>query len=137
MGTIRHVCDSSYLDNLELTDRVLGEITGTLKASPRWKDTTLVVQGDHSWRTETWEDTPTWTEEDDAASKQASFDPRPAVLIHQAGQTEGKTVGEPWSLIKVHEVLEGVLKGRGGEVVSSQFSVVSCQLFERWLTFVW
>ena len=40
-------CDSSYLDNLALTDRVLGQLVTTLKASPRWNNTTLIVQGDH------------------------------------------------------------------------------------------
>lgn len=106
------VCDSSYLDNLELADKVMGRILDTLKASPRWNDTTLVVQGDHSWRVETWEDTPTWTEEDDAASKGATFDPRPAVIIHQAGQTEAKTVGAAWSLMNVHAVLEKTMHGQ-------------------------
>ena len=107
-----HVCDSSYLDNLELADRVMGKILTTLKASPRWGETTLIVQGDHSWRVGTWEDTPTWTEEDDAASKGATFDPRPAVMIHKPGQTEAKSVGEAWSLMNVHTVLEQTLHGQ-------------------------
>lgn len=107
-----HVCDSSYLDNLELADRVMGKILTMLKASPRWGETTLIVQGDHSWRVGTWEDTPTWTEEDDAASKGATFDPRPAVMIHKPGQTEAKSVGEAWSLMNVHTVLEQTLHGQ-------------------------
>src|ERR1017187_3296375 len=43
-------CDSSYLDSLALADRILGRILATLEASPRWNQTTLIVQGDHSWR---------------------------------------------------------------------------------------
>jgi hypothetical protein len=47
------------------------------KASPRWKDTTLIVEGDHGWRIDAWDWLPAWTEEDDAASR-GVFDPRPA-----------------------------------------------------------
>jgi hypothetical protein len=103
-------CDSSYLDNLALADIVLGKIMATLKASPRWQETTVIVQGDHSWRTELWESLPAWTDEDDAASR-GIFDQRPAVIIHQAGQTTPATVSTPWSVLNVHQVLESVLHG--------------------------
>ena len=104
------VCDSSYLDNLALVDRTLGEVLKVLQASPRWKDTTLIVQGDHSWRTEIWEGLPAWTDEDDAASR-GVFDPRPALIVHQPGQAAGSVVTGEWPLIRVHEVLEEVVKG--------------------------
>jgi hypothetical protein len=102
-------CDSSYLDNLAVTDRVLGRLLGTLKASPRWNDTTLIVEGDHSWRVDAWNWLPAWTEEDDAASR-GVFDPRPALLIHQAGQTQPESVTSAWPLIQVHGVVEQVLR---------------------------
>jgi Sulfatase len=105
-------CDSSYLDNLALVDQVLGDVMGTLKSSPRWKDTTLIVEGDHSWRVNAWNWLPAWTEEDDAASR-SGFDTRPALLIHQAGQTEPQTVSSAWPLIQVHDVVEGVVQGHG------------------------
>lgn len=103
-------CDSSYLDNLALADRTLGEMMDVLRSSPRWQDTTVIVQGDHSWRINIWNSQPAWTDEDDAASRD-TFDPRPAVLIHQAGQTTPQTISEPWDLLKVHDVVEHVLHG--------------------------
>jgi hypothetical protein len=105
------ICDSSYLDNLALTDRVLGGVLQTLQASPRWKDTTLIVQGDHGWRIDLWNWLPAWTDEDDAASH-GVFDPRPALLVHQAGQTQPQTNAAAWSLLGVHDVLEQVVKGQ-------------------------
>ena len=105
-------CDSSYLDNLALVDRVLGGVLNTLKSSPRWKDTTLIVEGDHSWRVNSWDWLPAWTAEDDAASGD-SFDTRPALLIHQAGQTQPQTDSSAWPLIQVHQVMEQVLHGQG------------------------
>jgi len=104
-------CDSSYLDNLALVDRVLGQVLGTLKASPRWKDTTLIVQGDHSWRIDAWNWLPAWTEEDDAASR-GVFDTRPALLIHRPGQTQPQTVFTAWPLIQVHGVVEQVIRNQ-------------------------
>jgi hypothetical protein len=104
-------CDSSYLDNLALADRILGEVLADLQASPRWKDTTLLVQGDHSWRTEIWDGLPAWTDEDDEASR-GTFDPRPAVILHQAGQTHPATVAQPWSILQIHEVLDQILRNQ-------------------------
>lgn len=98
-------CDSSYIDNLALTDRVLGRIVNILQSSPRWADTTLIVQGDHSWRIDAWDWLPAWTEEDDAASRRG-FDPRPALLIHQPGQHQPATASQPWPILQVHSVLE-------------------------------
>jgi hypothetical protein len=104
-------CDSSYLDSVALTDRVLGRVLATLKGSPRWNDTTLIVQGDHSWRIDAWNWLPAWTEEDDAASR-GVFDQRPALIIHQAGQSQPQTVAAPWPLIQIHSVVENVLHGQ-------------------------
>jgi hypothetical protein len=101
-------CDSSYLDNLALTDRVLGRIVGMLKASPRWGATTLIVEGDHGWRIDAWNWLPAWTQEDDAASR-GVFDPRPAMIIHQPGQTQPQTIAKPWPIVQVHGVVEQVL----------------------------
>jgi Sulfatase len=104
-------CDSSYLDNLALTDRVLGNVLTVLKASPRWDQTTLIVEGDHGWRIDEWNWLPAWTEEDDAASR-GGFDPRAALIIHQPGQSQPQTVSAPWPLIRVHGVVEQVLRGQ-------------------------
>jgi len=101
-------CGRSYLDNLALTDRVLGQFLATLQASPRWGQTTLIVQGDHGWRTAIWRGMPAWTEEDDAASH-GLFDPRPALLIHQSTQSQPQTVATPWPIIQVHSVVEQLL----------------------------
>jgi len=103
-------CGSSYLDNLALADRTLGNLLHTLEASPRWKDTTLIVEGDHGWRIDLWNSAPAWTDEDKAASR-GVFDPRPALLIHQPGQTQSQTNSTAWPLIRIHDVVEQVVTG--------------------------
>jgi len=101
-------CDSSYLDNLALADHMLGTMVAELRSSPRWQDTTVIVEGDHSWRVFLWDWLPAWTAEDDAASHD-DFDPRPAMIIHQPGQTQPATVSTPWPLLNVHSVVEQTL----------------------------
>jgi hypothetical protein len=104
-------CDSSYIDNLALADRILGRTLDILRHSPRWKDTTLIVEGDHGWRIDAWDWLPAWTQEDDAAARNG-FDPRPALLIHHSGQTQPETVTSSWPLIQVHGVVEQVLQNQ-------------------------
>lgn len=111
-------CGSSYLDNLALADRTLGNIMAILQQSPRWKDTTVIVQGDHAWRIMLWDWLPAWTDEDDQASH-GEFDPRPALIIHNAGQTQAATDGRALSLLYVHDELENALRGKGLPVVQS------------------
>jgi hypothetical protein len=110
-GDYTQSCDSSYLDNLALVDRVLGQLVSTLQSSPRWNQTTLIVQGDHGWRIDAWDWLPAWTPEDDAASR-GVFDQRPALIIHQPGQNSPQTVGNPWPIIQVHGVVEQILHGQ-------------------------
>jgi len=104
-------CDSSYLDNLALSDHLLGQLMETLKASPRWNQTTLILQGDHGWRIDAWSGLPSWTDEDDAAARD-TFDTRPALIIHQPGQNQPQTVTAPWPILQVHSVIEQVLHGQ-------------------------
>lgn len=40
----------TYLDNLILTDKVLGEIRSTLEKSKLWNNSTVIVSSDHQWR---------------------------------------------------------------------------------------
>jgi hypothetical protein len=109
-GDFAKACGRSYLDNLALADRELGEMLQILQSSPRWKHTTVIVQGDHSWRIHLWNNLPGWTEEDRQATR-AGFDPRPAVIIHQAGQESPEQNATPWSLLNVHSFVEQVIHG--------------------------
>jgi hypothetical protein len=104
-------CGSSYLDGLALADRELGHMLDLLRSSPRWKDTTLIVQGDHSWRVMLWDDLPAWTDEDEKASHE-KFDSRPALMIHNAGQREPESNSSAVSLLNVHDAVEKVLRER-------------------------
>lgn len=100
----------SYLDGLDYSDRLLGQMLAILEAQPRWAATTLIVQGDHSWRTHMWRPLPGWSAEDERISNGGQWDPRPAVLIHTPGEQEGHTVSTPTSLMFIHDFAAGEIQ---------------------------
>ncbi len=104
--------NTSYIDNLALSDKTLGELLTTLHASPRWPETSIVVCGDHSWRTYLWKASGHWTAEDRAASHGGVFDPRPMLMVHGAGQSSADTIGRPVPLLKVHDIVDGLLRSQ-------------------------
>jgi len=103
----------SYLDSVDLSDRLLGRILDLLESQPRWAETTLIVQGDHSWRTEMWRPLPGWSAEDERASRGGQWDSRPALLIHSAGQHSPQTVAAPTSVMYVHDFVAADIKAHG------------------------
>ncbi len=100
----------SYLDSLDYSDRLLGQILATLQSQPRWAATTLIVQGDHSWRTQMWRPIPGWSAEDERVSHGGEWDPRPLLLIHAAGQQKPEIVTAPTSLMFVHDFVAGQIQ---------------------------
>jgi hypothetical protein len=95
----------SYLDSLAYSDRLLGKILDIVEAQPRWSATTLIVQGDHSWRTHMWRPLPGWSAEDERISNRGAWDDRPVLLIHTPGQQSPLTVSSPTSVLSVHNVV--------------------------------
>lgn len=98
----------SYIDNMALTDRVLGELQSTIAKTPSANETTLIVSSDHGWRVPLWRGKSGWTKEDEAASH-GKFDPRPMLLVHFPGEYTGKTISSPFPILKEHDFVENLL----------------------------
>ena len=103
--TGKYALGGSYLDSLAYSDQLLGQLLNTLEAQPRWAATTLIVQGDHSWRTPMWRPLPGWSAEDERISHGGHFDTRPVLMIHAAGQQSPETVTKPTSVMYVHDAV--------------------------------
>jgi hypothetical protein len=103
----------SYADSLALADRVLGRFVTVLGQSPRWGKTTVVVQGDHSWRVPEWKGHPEWTVEDEKLSNSGKFDDRPFLLVHLAGQADGVKVTAPVPLLRAHDIVVSAIENGG------------------------
>jgi Sulfatase len=108
-GHLRPV--GSYIDNLALADRSLGELITTLSGTPLAQKTTVIVCSDHSWRIPMWRSTSVWSTEDEAASH-GIFDPRPVLLIHFPGQQAEHDVTAPFKELRLHDIIEHLLQGQ-------------------------
>jgi Sulfatase len=103
--TAQFAFGGSYLDSLDYSDRLLGQMLGILEKQPRWSSTMLIVQGDHSWRTQMWRPLPGWSAEDEHISHGGQWDSRPLVMVHAPGEQDPRTVAAPTSVMFIHDAV--------------------------------
>ncbi len=113
---------SSYIDNLALADRYLAHLRATLSASGQWDGSTIVLMGDHGWRTPLWRSDPCWTAEDSLACPSPHADPRPVYMVKLAGQQRSARVDTSFPALRTHDLLEALLARR----------IVSAEDLARW-----
>jgi hypothetical protein len=101
---------TSYIDNLALSDLYLAHIRQILEQKDQWDSSTLIVMGDHSWRTtQIWKDSMTWTDEDQAAS-QGKFDSRPVYLVKLPNQQTSLRVDQSFSAIYTRALFDALMQ---------------------------
>jgi hypothetical protein len=101
----------NYIDNLFLTDDVLGALLGEINRTPSADRTTLIVSSDHSWRVPLWRQHDDWTREEDDLSK-GRFDTRPVFLVHFPGETSGAKIPSAVPELEEHDLIASMLQGR-------------------------
>ena len=103
---------STYLDNLALADRCLAHLRAVLEETGQWDSSTVVVMGDHSWRTsQIVPDLAALEGEEREASQGGKYDPRPVYVVKLAGQRTGERVDTPFSAVQTRTLLDGILRG--------------------------
>jgi hypothetical protein len=104
---------SSYINNLVLADKCLAELRATLEQTGQWDSSTVVVMGDHGWRTKQLWRVPQigfdWAQEDEAASHHGQYDDRPAYLIKLPGQTSGSRVDPVFRSVNTRTFFDAVM----------------------------
>ncbi len=101
---------TSYIDNLALADSYLAHIRQLLEQKNAWDSSTIIVMGDHSWRTtQIWKDSMTWTDEDQAASH-GEFDPRPAYIVKLPNQQNSVRIDQPFSAVSTRALLDALIQ---------------------------
>jgi hypothetical protein len=104
---------TSYIDNLALCDQYLSHIHQLLNQQHQWDSTTLIIMGDHGWRTSRiWIDSATWTEEDKAASNNGEFDDRPAYIVKLPNQQTASRIDQPFDILRTRTLLDALLNNR-------------------------
>ncbi len=104
---------TSYLDNLVLADLYIGHLRQLMKADGSWDRTTLIVMGDHGWRTSAvWRNSGFWTAEEERASQGGTLVDRPAVFIKFAGQQIPARIDAPFAAFRTRALIDAVLEGK-------------------------
>jgi hypothetical protein len=105
----------SYIDNLALSDRILGQMLAEVAASPEAARTTVILSSDHSWRVGLWRDSYGWTKEDEMASGHGRFDPQPMLMVRFPVETAAMTIGRTVPLLAIHDLVERMVAGEMGD----------------------
>lgn len=104
---------TSYLDNLALADAYLAHVRKMLEQRGEWDKATVILMGDHSWRTRRlWNNAPEWTVEDQVASHGGEFDDRPAYVVKLPGQKNGATIDSVFPAMRTRALLDALLAGQ-------------------------
>ena len=106
----------SYIDNLALTDKTVGDLLQTIQGTAEASRTIVIVSSDHSWRINEWRYHSLWTKEDQRASG-GKFDTRPFLLVRfpdsKAGETRAEAVPELATNGILRAILEGEIRSQG------------------------
>ncbi len=104
---------TSYLDNLVLADLYLGHLRSLLERDGSWNRTTLIVMGDHGWRTAAvWRPSGFWTAEEEQASQGGALQDRPAVLIKLPGQQTPGCIDTPFAAYRTRAMIDAIVAGK-------------------------
>jgi hypothetical protein len=108
----------SYLDNLELVDRTLGDLRQAMEAAGVWERTVVLVTSDHWWRADSlWKRRLVLTPEDEKAFNGSEDRRVPFILKMDGAKESGITFGSPFNTVLTHDLLLAILRG---EVVGTK-----------------
>ncbi len=103
---------TTYIDNLALADKTLARLRAGMEENGTWDSATVIVMGDHSWRTYMWDSQPSWTQEEQRASEGGRFDPRPAYMVKLPHQQQGARIDVPYAAVNTRALLDAVMDSR-------------------------
>jgi hypothetical protein len=104
---------SSYINNLALADKCLAGIRRTLEQTGQWDSSTILVMGDHSWRTQQLWHIPQiefrWAKEDELASHGGQYDPRPVYMVKLPHQTTATRIDTTYPTVNTRKLIDAIL----------------------------
>jgi hypothetical protein len=101
----------TYLDNLALADRTIGELRRALEDAHLWDATTVLVHADHALRPQIWKSVGLWTGELEEATggQQGALTPFALKLAHQR---EPVHYNHPFNAVLAHDLVLALVEGQ-------------------------
>ncbi len=96
----------SYLDNLVLADRTLGELRRVMEDAGVWESSAVLVTSDHWYRGKR---TKSWLLQGENFSLSTYTDHRVPLLLKLPGQQRGSTYEAPFNTIIIHDLILALL----------------------------
>ena len=104
---------STYIDNLALADTYLAHIRSQLEQRGQWDSSTILIMGDHSWRTAPlWSLEDSWTPEEQNASDGGKFDNRPAYILKLPNQQQPAHIDTSYPAIRTRALIDALMDQR-------------------------
>jgi arylsulfatase A-like enzyme len=100
---------SSYLDNLELADRAVGELRSAIERAGLWEHTALLISSDHCYRSVMWQP---WKTNRDAAAIGRTMDHRVPFLVKLPGQTVSVAYDRAFNTVLSRDLALALLHGQ-------------------------
>ncbi|MBX7173832.1 MAG: LTA synthase family protein [Pyrinomonadaceae bacterium] len=107
----------NYLDNLALTDQVLGSIRQNMEKAGVWDNTTVIISSDHHWRVSLYKKNG-WGDLDDLIAKDESFatmknieNAKIPFFIKLKNQKESVIYEKPFNTVITHDLILAIMKG--------------------------
>jgi sulfatase-like protein len=100
----------TYLDNLKLVDRTLGEMRRAMEQAGLWDNTVVLISGDHWWRFDGVPKEHQWTEEEQPIISKG-VDQRVPFILKLKGQKEGVIYHPAFNTILSHDLILALLQG--------------------------
>ncbi len=101
----------SYLDNLALVDRTVGELRREMESAGVWEDTILLITSDHSLRGKNPSAKFPHVSSEDAAVIGSKPDPRVPFLLKLRGQRQAVTYEPAFNTVVTNDLLLALMRG--------------------------
>lgn len=101
--------ESSYLDNLALADKALGQLRSKMEQAGVWEQTTVVVSSDHWWRSDYWRSRIFRSASD---PDERRVDHRVPFILRLAKHDTTLNYNAPFNTVLTHDLILEILQGR-------------------------
>ena len=112
-GTYVSQGQRTYLDNLALMDRTLGELRQIMERSGAWDASTVLITADHWFRFNMWKP---WKSRGESAALGRDTDFRVPLLVKFPGQTSAQVYEKPLNTVLIPDLVAAIGAGRATEV---------------------
>lgn len=102
---------TSYLDNLALVDRAMGELRAEMESTGYWDNTVVIITSDHPISPRNWKNRFAGLDQTETSIIGSTTDPRIPFILKLAGQKQAAMYEQPFNTVITRDLLLALLRG--------------------------